>query len=301
MVLIHSRPADITTIKFIMWLIRYAKDFKRINFSEELTEAFTCIDQGEPVSGYFQGNGFLTKRKLDQDKGIETAIRNYLAIDEGILLNTLQYKIPEHKKFGNNLIGINKIIVLETAQSLGFTIPPYQIVCDKQTLIYLKAQWQRIICKSLGDGFSFYSNNLIIDGQRTEEISNENIESFPDSFFPTFIQKLVESYFEIRIFCHKDTIYAIATVFEEAKMQSVDIRHDDLQNNYRKIPFNVPTDLQTKIFALMKQLKLNYGSFDFILTRDSTFYFLEVNPYGQYGYLSDVGNYYLEKEIASIL
>jgi hypothetical protein len=50
----------------------------------------------------------------------------------------------------------------------------------------------------------------------------------------------------------------------------------------------------------MQQLNINCGSLDFIKNKND-FYFLEINPVGQFLGLSAICNYLLEKEIAEYL
>ena len=52
---------------------------------------------------------------------------------------------------------------------------------------------------------------------------------------------------------------------------------------------------------LMHDLELNTGSIDLVLGQDGKYYFLEVNPCGQYRMTSDPCNYYLDKLIAKTL
>ena len=46
---------------------------------------------------------------------------------------------------------------------------------------------------------------------------------------------------------------------------------------------------------------LKSGSIDMIYSTDNIYYFLEVNPVGQFYQVSFPANYYLEKEIAKTL
>jgi D-alanine-D-alanine ligase-like ATP-grasp enzyme len=48
----------------------------------------------------------------------------------------------------------------------------------------------------------------------------------------------------------------------------------------------------------MAELNLDTGSIDMILDRKNEYVFLEVNPTGQFGWLSKSCNYYIEKEVA---
>jgi hypothetical protein len=46
---------------------------------------------------------------------------------------------------------------------------------------------------------------------------------------------------------------------------------------------------------------MNTGSIDLILTPNGEYFFLEINPMGQYDWLSKNCNYYIEKDIAEML
>jgi D-alanine-D-alanine ligase-like ATP-grasp enzyme len=63
----------------------------------------------------------------------------------------------------------------------------------------------------------------------------------------------------------------------------------------------LPSSLQEQLKTLMNKNRLDSGSFDIILTPESEYIFLEVNPIGQFQWLSRNCNYFLEKEIAELL
>ena len=51
----------------------------------------------------------------------------------------------------------------------------------------------------------------------------------------------------------------------------------------------------------MNEIDLNTGSIDLLLTGKGDYYFLEVNPVGQFEWLNYYGNFFLEKKIAEEL
>lgn len=51
----------------------------------------------------------------------------------------------------------------------------------------------------------------------------------------------------------------------------------------------------------MKTIGLDTGSLDFVYSSDKKFYFLEVNPVGQFGMVSRPCNYNLELKVAQFL
>ena len=81
----------------------------------------------------------------------------------------------------------------------------------------------------------------------------------------------------------------------------LDFRNYDYSFPNRKTPFILPSKIEKKIRNFMNFIKLNCGSLDLILTPNSEYVFLEVNPVGQFGMVSSPCNYELEKKIANKL
>ena len=67
------------------------------------------------------------------------------------------------------------------------------------------------------------------------------------------------------------------------------------------MPIDIPNEIVCKLQLLMKELVLESGSIDMIVTPDDKYVFLEVNPVGQFDYVGKRCNYQLDKEIALTL
>ncbi len=81
----------------------------------------------------------------------------------------------------------------------------------------------------------------------------------------------------------------------------VDYRNYNIEKPNRCAPYSLPQSVESKLFSLMKKIGLNMGSIDMIVTKNTEFVFLEVNPTGQFGWVSENCNYYLEQEIVNCL
>jgi D-alanine-D-alanine ligase-like ATP-grasp enzyme len=57
----------------------------------------------------------------------------------------------------------------------------------------------------------------------------------------------------------------------------------------------LPKIFEKKLHKLMQLLKINCGSIDILVTPNDEFYFLEVNPIGQFQWLSKNCNYFIEQ------
>ena len=95
-------------------------------------------------------------------------------------------------------------------------------------------------------------------------------------------------------------IWSFAIFSQKDEQTKIDFRRYNIKNPNRNVRYNLPTEIERKIDILMKSLDLNCGSLDFLKNADK-YYFLEVNPIGQFLGLSAKCNYSLEREIASYL
>ncbi len=300
MVFIHTRATDETTLELIQWLLYYKKDFFRLNNATDL-----IAWNKEPKTGscYFNGKANMIPDVHAEDKALNQQVREYLQSQADALLCHL---LPDEREHGFGLSPfrhkrLNKLEVLQQAAGIGFTVPPTAVVSDREMLRQLKQRWGRIITKSMHEGIAVHTERVLIDGQRTEEITEEVIDAMAPSFFPSMVQQLIEKQFEIRVFFFRQQVHALATFTQNNKLSQIDGRAIDTTRPNRQVPYLLHDELKEQITTLMHQLGLNYGSLDFIYTRQGEYCFLEVNPYGQYGFLSEAGNYYIEKEVARYL
>lgn len=67
------------------------------------------------------------------------------------------------------------------------------------------------------------------------------------------------------------------------------------------VPYTLPKEIEEKLMNLMNNLGYNTGSIDMIYSTDKKYYFLEINPAGQFGWTSNICNYNVHKHIAQYL
>jgi glutathione synthase/RimK-type ligase-like ATP-grasp enzyme len=79
-------------------------------------------------------------------------------------------------------------------------------------------------------------------------------------------------------------------------VENVDYRKNR-QLKVRRVPYNLPENIKQKVMLLMEDLNLSTGSIDFLKSNDGNYYFLEVNPEGQIGMVSNLCNYDIEHKI----
>jgi len=127
----------------------------------------------------------------------------------------------------------------------------------------------------------------------------KNVDSLPDGYF--IIQEYIEKEFEIRSFYLEGKFYSMAIFSQLDEQTKIDFRKYNYDNPNRTIPIKLPKDIEKKLNSLFKELKMNSGSVDLILNKNEEYYFLEINPYGQFNMVSKPCNYYIEESISKKL
>lgn len=192
---------------------------------------------------------------------------------------------------------------LLAAINVGFKIPNTHICCSKKNLKkFMRNNNNKVINKSISEGDSFSKRGeLGLYFTYTSMINSESLNRIEDSFYPSLFQNCIDKKYELRIFYDKGKLYPMAIFSAQNENTKVDFRNYDNENPNRSVPFKLSKNENSKIQNLMTELKLETGSLDVIVDLNDEWFFLEVNPLGQFGMVSGPCNYYIEKIIAKQL
>lgn len=198
-----------------------------------------------------------------------------------------------------------KMEMLINAKKFTIDIPETIITDNKKELQRFLAKHKGVITKPIRGGNQFYKKdkNGEVNGAMlfTELLNNSVIDKIPNYFFYTMFQEKLDKDFEIRVFYLDEKCYSMAIFSQLDKQTDIDLRMYNNERGNRTNPYQLPRFLEVKINKLMQSLNLKTGSLDIVKTKDNRFVFLEVNPWGQYGMVSDPCNYFLDDEIAKYL
>lgn len=198
---------------------------------------------------------------------------------------------------------IDKMTVLTKCKHLGIRIPATLVTTTKVELMHFMAKHKKIITKSIVSP----SGNVVINGINymfsapTVLLTDSDIKKIPLQFAPSLFQEYVTKKYEIRSFFFNEKIFSMAIFSQKNKKTQIDFRNYDHICPNRNVPFKIPIWYEKKLLSLYKQLNLKSGSADIIVTPDDQFVFLEINPIGQFGWLSKNCNYHLEKLVSKHL
>lgn len=302
MILLFSEETDITTNIVIDWLDYFKQEWIRINENQHIAffeiEGKIYFDINNKrisfdkiKSVWYRRSVFTIKPFKSNNEGLNV----FLSEERYWYEDYINYKIKQ-KAVGihRRSMNINKLIVSDIAKKIGFLTPKSYIVTDRAMLPNNKD----LITKTInGNGLIEYSKN-ITSQLFTKQITKNNI---PNKFGISYVQEQIDKKYELRIFYLRGEMWAMAIFSQSDPKTKVDFRHYNRKKPNRTVPYSLPDKLKFKIRSLMCELNIDTGSIDIIVDKDMKYYFLEVNPVGQFGMVSYPCNYNIEKRIAEIL
>jgi ATP-GRASP peptide maturase of grasp-with-spasm system len=326
--LVFSYSEDYTTKQVLEWLDYLGADFMRLN-DEKIeiqdivinNESYSCsftlagkeLSNSAINSIWFRGGKIRIANNIYDASLFGRDLKSHRETVNLFLSNyshaKLEYMATElSNSLGKNAQGrYNKLIALRDASQAGLVIPDTLATTSKQKLIEFQKKHEKIITKSFDLSFSSPAeidedtNSLLRYMQYTNPVPSTDLKDIPQEFALTVFQELILKKFEIRTFYLNKKCYSVAIFSQQNKKTSIDYRRYDYDKMNRMIPIQLPAELESKITNFMISSDLNTGSIDFIYSLNNDFVFLEVNPIGQFGYVSEVCNYKLHKKIATCL
>lgn len=327
MVLIVSEEFDVSTRNIIDWLSYLGKQHLRINNIDSIVlNSFTLsnntlnfqiylpiynreINSSEIESVWIRrGELFLKEPSIFSNAKLEVeklfGINSYLNQELTMLNFSLYRFIEENARI--HIDGIHssinkKLDNLILAKKAKLNIPATAIIQTKIDLQRFQEKYGTdIVTKSISESMGFQVSSGHANFY-TSHISENDIINSTDSFFPSLIQQRIAKKFEVRVFYLRGEIYAAATfAFSSIDNNLADVRLEN-HKDIRIVPYKLSQREIRKICIFMNLLKRDTGSLDFIKSKNGKLIFLEMNPVGQFGFVSNECNYYIEKRLAQIL
>ena len=223
--------------------------------------------------------------------------------NESSTLTHFIYAILSSKKKINHpdRYNFNKLIALHEAARLGLRIPE-TLVCGNGNIIkgFVRDNGT-CITKSIQDMSSVTVDGVNYSIGKITQVKAEDVTGI--NYWYSLFQQEIPKKYELRVFYFLDRMYAMAIFSQMDNLSLFDYREVDVNGFHpnRMVPFNLSKNVKKKIHKLMKKLKLESGSIDMIVTPENEYVFLEINPVGQFNFVSEICNYYIERDIAKNL
>lgn len=141
------------------------------------------------------------------------------------------------------------------------------------------------------DDEEMFTYSSLLDGN---ELMDSNL-----NLAPIFIQEYIFPKIDIRVTVVGKDIYAV---------KILDKNKEGIKYDWRKSKkdlliyetFKLPNSIEEKILKMMKIFNLNFAGIDLILS-DTTYYFIEINPTGEWGWLASTSKISIDKSIVKLL
>lgn len=181
------------------------------------------------------------------------------------------------------------------AQKLGFDIP--QTIVSNSTELGARLfehhsgmvvkTLDPVVLKTKQKEFFIYSSRTTI-----EELLESDISSAPVLMQEALVPKI-----DIRVTVVRNRLFAV-TIKQHGRGIDSDwrLQKNDLQYDL----IDLPSEVEAKCKALTRALGLSFGAIDLVLCRNR-YYFLEINPTGEWAWLVDNTQLGIDEEIATAL
>jgi len=309
-VLVLSNKHDYSTDHVSFQLNRIGASYLRLN-RDQLSEMQICLDPiSQKLSGkakdfsfeilheklksiYFRAPVYLRDNYqpgLSPNEQLSRSqwaafIRSLSVFDKALWLNypqaTYQAEIKPYQLHIANKLGFD-VPKTSIANSIGCQ----NIAHDKREKLIIKTLDPLVLSISDKEAF-IYTNAIELD-----DLSKADISSAPIILQEALIPKI-----DIRVTVIENIVFAV-----EIKKDSDGIDKDWRleKDNVSYTSIILPSELEFKCITLVKELGLKFGAIDLAL-HNGKYYFLEINPTGEWAWLVSNTNLEIDKAIADIL
>ncbi|MDR1623599.1 MAG: hypothetical protein LBS04_01300 [Tannerellaceae bacterium] len=212
--------------------------------------------------------------------------------------------IPSVGSIANDRAATSKMLQLKIALSVGFQIPDTCFSNRKEDIIRFAQKYEYLVLKSiendnlwLGDEFEyiFYARKV-----KSDHLNEQTEDAFSQTV--SYVQNYIEKAFELRITVVGRDIFACKI---DSQIQDEDKGKIDWRQGYdyglKHEIFDLPPAIAAKCRLFLQQMGLNFGCFDFIVTPDKQYIFLECNPNGQWLWIETETGMKISEAIAGFL
>lgn len=189
-------------------------------------------------------------------------------------------------------ISQRKIRQLQVAREVGLTIPETVVTNDPSVA--------RDFVRLYGPGNVIRKafRNLPEAPRETSVVSEQDLELIDSvRYAPVTFQRFVPAALDLRVTVVEEDVFAASI----ASAPGYDTDYRSGLNFAKVAPYELPDDVRSNLLEFMRTFGLKYGAVDFRVTPDGEHVFLEVNPAGEYLFVSERTNQPIPTAIAACL
>lgn len=194
----------------------------------------------------------------------------------------------------------SKIRQLKVAQGLGFQIPK-TLISNKPEEVrgFFNHVNKSMVVKPVKSGIVRGENNEFVI--HTSKVNEEHLLNLEDlRFAPSIFQEMLPKKYDIRVTVIGQNVFPVEihsqdnpdAMIDWRKPQDVDLVHKS---------HHLPPLLADKCLKLTRYYGLQFAAIDLVLTPDNQYYFLEINPNGQWAWIQQKTGLPLTEKLVDLL
>jgi hypothetical protein len=195
-------------------------------------------------------------------------------------------------------VAADKLMQLDWARRAGLNVPEYLLSNEVSLLLEFCKIYQEVVAKPISP------NNAVVETEdeviclMTQAVNREHLLNLGGDYlkYPLFLQELIPRQADIRLTCIGGELYAVAI---HSGVGPVDSRDRWLKSPHQII--SIPDSIAGAVLDFLREYQLQYAAFDFILSPEGKWWFLECNPNGQFLWLENLTGLPLSRSMANLL
>ncbi|HDY7423281.1 TPA: hypothetical protein RQJ46_002916 [Vibrio vulnificus] len=293
MILLVTNKRDLTTDYVVRELKYRDVPYVRLN-TETLTEykcsiGYSSIDDWSigDIKGNLITSAYFRRpcpTKVSHPKLTEAELE-YLNMEWLSFLKSIYCRLDK-KWFSsptNIALAEDKPRQLAIATTLGFQVPQ-GIITNDVFAVMERTMNENLIAKPLRQALLKGKNESVIFTSQIPTLTPEYEDSI--SFAPSIYQQEISKKYDVRVTVVGNNVFPVAIWSQTSEATKVDWRQGgqiDLVHEH----IEIPDDLKMKCIKLVKELNLKFGAIDLICDLDGVYWFLEINPNGQWAWIEN--------------
>lgn len=187
---------------------------------------------------------------------------------------------------------------------MAFLVPKTIITSDSQRAYKFLKHNQPTIIKTLATAFPAIENKThFFFTKRVEDADQVNLNNL--HLAPAIFQKAIDAVADIRvtvvghnIFC---SIITNKTATDDNAVRDWRFQHSFHGATFETYDKEMPAKIKGQCLAMVRHMKLDYGAIDLVIDKAGKFWFLEINPNGQWAFIEEETGQPIGKALAALL
>lgn len=185
----------------------------------------------------------------------------------------------------------NKVKQLALARETGFRIPETLISSRPTDVLDFANRHDRdVISKAVKNGFLTSRDTVNLIFTSSVEYSDYLSLERSERIIPSIFQPRLEKECDLRITIVGESVFPAAILSQEHVTTSIDWRTWETVSDVDLVhkAFDLPKNVSSMCVEFNRRLDLQFSCIDLVLTKQGDFYFLEVNPNGQWAWIEEM-------------